>query len=66
MSWAQERMRYGQATPRTPSRFLDELPEEGVVQRGRHAKVSEEENDQMAEEFFARMRAQLGIEADSP
>lgn len=63
MSHTKTRMRYGKLEPRTPSRFLDELPEPPVIERrDRHSAPAPEEADAKADEFFAKMRAQLGIE----
>jgi superfamily I DNA/RNA helicase len=63
MSYAKTRMRYGRLEPRTPSRFLDELPEPPIIERrDRECPPTEEEADSKADEFFAKMRATLGIE----
>ncbi len=63
MSYAKTRMRYGRLEPRTPSRFLDELPEPPVIERrDRESPPTEDEADAKADEFFAKMRATLGIE----
>ena len=64
ITWAGHRRWHGKMTPRYASRFLDELPQgDGVVRRQREQTVSEETNDAMAQDFFKKMRAQLGIEA---
>ena len=56
------RKRYGKLEERTPSRFLDEIPEHLVTcSHGPAAKAAgEEEADNMANDFFARMRGMLG------
>ena len=56
------RKRYGKLEERTPSRFLDEIPEHLVTcTHGPAAKAAgEEEADSMANDFFARMRGMLG------
>jgi DNA helicase-2/ATP-dependent DNA helicase PcrA len=63
LTYAKTRMRYGRLEPRTPSRFLDELPEPPIIEhRDREVPVTEEAADAKADEFFAKMRATLGIE----
>lgn len=68
LSYAKERRRSGRAVPRTPSRFLNELPKgsQHVVHKTWGAQVdvvkSAEKSEAMAKAFFARMRAQLGID----
>lgn len=57
LSFAEKRTRYGETTPRTPSRFLDDIPA--------HLIAAEEEepegtNEEMAENFFANMKNMLG------
>lgn len=64
---ARERRRHGRAVPRTPSRFLDELPQGPGIQRvnrdGAQAQPADDaKSDALAKAFFARMRNQLGIE----
>lgn len=64
---ARERRRHGRAVPRTPSRFLDELPEGPGIRRvnrdGAQSQPADDANsDALAKAFFARMRTQLGIE----
>lgn len=64
LCYARTRRKHGQFVDRTPSRFLQELPEgEGILRRGRdEAPSSEEASEAMAAEFFKKMRLQLGIE----
>jgi superfamily I DNA/RNA helicase len=63
LTHAQFRQKYGKLEPRTPSRFLQELPEgPGVKRWNRDAPPSEERADEAADDFFKKMRAQLGIE----
>lgn len=65
MLHAAKRQRYGKLESRTPSRFLDELPADtGVKRWSREAPPDDDACEQKAEEFFARMRAQLGIDED--
>jgi ATP-dependent DNA helicase Rep/DNA helicase-2/ATP-dependent DNA helicase PcrA len=64
LTYARERLRQGKLVERTPSRFLDEIPAgAGVCRVGRDdAGFDEERADELAGEFFKKMRAQLGIE----
>jgi superfamily I DNA/RNA helicase len=59
---AQQRKKYGKMLPREPSRFLKEIPEALLEQRGSEGRppVSEEEQEVMAGSFFAKMQAMLG------
>jgi len=56
------RKKYGKLLERQPSRFLEEIPErlvrvhEGLVKKA----ATEEEQEAMAQDFFARMREKLG------
>ena len=61
LSWARHRMRHGKMIERCPSRFLQELPEEGVTSSSRAAPAQEKTDDDMAAAFFKKMRDQLGI-----
>lgn len=65
LTLARHRRKHGKMVERSPSRFLEELPSgEGVKRWSRDAApVTEEDQDVKAQEFFARMRAQLGIDA---
>lgn len=58
LSYARSRVRHGKAEPRTPSRFLSELPE-GVVRSESQADEGAEA-EAAAAAFFDRMRSQLG------
>lgn len=63
MTHARARLRHGKLEPRTPSRFLDEIGDIPAVRRWqRDAPPSEEQADVAADDFFKKMRAQLGIE----
>ena len=64
LSYARNRMRYGKLDPRTPSRFLSEMPEEPIVTRRERgaAPMTVEQEEAQAEDFFAKMKAQLGID----
>jgi len=64
LTTARLRPRHGRLVERTPSRFLQELPEgPGVVRAARDAEPQVEgAADAAADEFFKRMRTTLGIE----
>lgn len=64
LSHCRHRMKYGKLDDRTPSRFLSEMPGEPVVLRRERgaAPMTVEEEEAKADEFFAKMKAQLGIE----
>jgi DNA helicase-2/ATP-dependent DNA helicase PcrA len=60
---AAQRKKYGKMLPREPSRFLKEIPEALLEQRGSEGRppaASEEEQEAMAGSFFAKMQAMLG------
>ena len=56
------RKKYGKLEERHPSRFLEEIPEHLLNhQKGAMAGAeTEEEQEKMADDFFARMRAMMG------
>jgi DNA helicase II / ATP-dependent DNA helicase PcrA len=64
MSYARRRLRNGKPVERTPSRFLQEIPDgDGVRRRDRKsAEKKGEDSEQMAADFFKKMRAQLGMD----
>jgi DNA helicase-2/ATP-dependent DNA helicase PcrA len=65
LTYARQRRRHGKLVERTPSRFLQELPQGDAVRRqGRDAADDPEKADAAADAFFAKMRAQLGIGED--
>ena len=48
---------------RGASRFLEELPEgEGVIRWNRNSPPTDDMTESKADEFFAKMRAQLGMD----
>lgn len=64
MCYARTRLTRGKPMPRTPSRFLQELPKEPIVHRHDRNQVLEgEAADKVADDFFAKMRAMLGEQA---
>lgn len=57
------RVNRGKMMERGASRFLEELPEgEGVIRWNRNSPPTEEMTESKAEDFFAKMRAQLGMD----
>jgi hypothetical protein len=67
LTHARQRRRHGKLVDRTPSRFLQELPSgDGVRRHDRHATFDPEKADEAAADFFEKMRAQLGIEEETP
>jgi len=62
LTWARHRNKHGKPTERSPSRFLQELPEgPGVRKRDQDNPKGDAESDKLAEDFFKKMRSQLGI-----
>lgn len=64
LTYARHRLRHGRHEDRSPSRFLSELPEDASIVRriGRDAAPTDEQQDDAADAFFKKMRAQLGID----
>jgi hypothetical protein len=67
LSYAKTRVRHGRHVERTPSRFLSELPPgDGLVTRtygdDNQGPGDAERSEALAQAFFAKMRAQLGID----
>ncbi|MEO0812464.1 MAG: 3'-5' exonuclease, partial [Myxococcota bacterium] len=67
MTYAALRVKYGKPEPRTPSRFLDEIPDGEWIRRTSRAEAEHDEGDEdaAADEFFRRMRETLGVDAES-
>ncbi len=61
MSYARSRAKHGRIVARRPSRFLDELPEEGV-RRLDLREPSAEEREAVAKKWREKIKNQLGIE----
>ncbi len=59
LTYAGRKVRYGKEELTTPSRFLDEIPEE-AMDTGEPEPDDPEENDRVAKAFFANMREMLG------
>ncbi|OGR13740.1 MAG: hypothetical protein A2341_20525 [Deltaproteobacteria bacterium RIFOXYB12_FULL_58_9] len=63
MTWARRRKRHGGMQDRGASRFLAEIQDGPFVnRRDRDNKDRDEESDQLAQDFFSKMRSSLGIE----
>ncbi|RZK61677.1 MAG: hypothetical protein EOO59_04460, partial [Hymenobacter sp.] len=62
LTYAQDRRSRGKLVPRTPSRFLDDLPEGPGVKRYARAEAPSDQaqSDALAKNFFASMRGRLG------
>lgn len=54
------RIKYGKATPSTPSRFLEEIPEAVARKIGRFADDGPEDPEAAADRFFANIQKMLG------
>jgi DNA helicase-2/ATP-dependent DNA helicase PcrA len=57
LTHAKSRKKYGTIVPRTPSRFLDELGDTVQRMSDDASNVNPEEQEKMADDFFAKMRA---------
>ena len=60
MTLVQERRQYGEKMDCTPSRFLDELPQEDLRWEGRGEAVPQEEKDAVAHAHLSSIRDLLG------
>lgn len=60
LTLAAKRKQFGEVTEPTPSRFLDELPQEDLIREGFGETVSKEETKQKASETLASLRDMLG------
>lgn len=54
------RVKYGKAAPSSPSRFLEELPEEVTQNVSRFADDGPDDPEKAAEDFFANIQKMLG------
>lgn len=57
---ADHRVKYGKDAPSTPSRFLDEIPDETVKSLNGEDKTDPDREAREAEAFFANIRSMLG------
>lgn len=67
LSHAKTRLRHGRHVERTPSRFLSDLPDTEGIEHKAFGEASDstedaERSELLAQAFFAKMRAQLGID----
>jgi ATP-dependent DNA helicase Rep len=60
MTSARQRTQFGDTSPTTPSRFVDELPEEDLVRIGGGVEMSKEENQAKGEESLAALKSLFG------
>ena len=60
ISYAEKRKRFGEVVRCEPSRFLEELPEEGLKWEGRGDKLSKEERLERGNAHLAGLKAMLG------
>ncbi len=59
LSYARKRSRYGETISCQPSRFLEELPEDGLIWDGRKSGLSEEEQRARGRDTLAGLRQML-------
>lgn len=62
MTYCRERRRRGANESREPSRFLNELPREGVYWYGANPAVDKERHEEAAKDHMAQLRAMFGKE----
>ncbi len=60
ISFAEKRRRYGEVTACEPSRFLQELPDNGLIWPGRESELTKEEQQQRGKAHLANLRKILG------
>lgn len=60
MTHTLQRSRYGELIATTPSRFIDELPQQDIQWHGRNEKVTEDQKQATAEKYIAMMKARFG------
>ena len=60
MTSARQRTQFGDTSPTTPSRFVDELPEDDLVRIGGGVEMSKEENQAKGEESLAALKSLFG------
>ncbi len=61
LSYARSRRRRNQMLPRRPSRFVDDVPDGLIEPREPDKALSEDEQEQLADDFFAAMKQKLGV-----
>jgi ATP-dependent DNA helicase Rep len=60
MTSARQRTQFGETAATTPSRFVDELPEDDLIKIGGGEPISEEENKAKGEESLAALKSLFG------
>ena len=60
MTCARERRQFGETSSTTPSRFIDELPEDDLIRIGGGEELSAEENQAKGEESLAALKSLFG------
>jgi ATP-dependent DNA helicase Rep len=60
MTCARERRQFGETSNTTPSRFIDELPEDDLIRIGGGEELSPEENQAKGEESLAALKSLFG------
>ena len=60
MTSARQRTQFGDTSPTTPSRFVDELPEDDLIRIGGGVEMSKEENQAKGEESLAALKSLFG------
>ena len=60
MTSARQRTQFGDTSPTTPSRFVDELPEDDLIRIGGGVEISKEENQAKGEESLAALKSLFG------
>ena len=56
ISFAEKRRKYGEETACEPSRFLQEIPDEGLVWPGRESSLTKEEKLERGKAHLANLR----------
>ncbi len=60
MTCARQRTQFGETSATTPSRFIDELPEDDLIRIGGCVEISKEENQAKGEESLAALKSLFG------
>jgi len=60
MTSARQRTQFGETSATTPSRFIDELPEDDLIRIGGGEELSPEENQAKGEESLAALKSLFG------
>jgi ATP-dependent DNA helicase Rep len=60
MTSARQRTQFGETAATTPSRFVDELPDDDLIKIGGGEPISEEENKAKGEESLAALKSLFG------